>query len=114
MAETKAEIIINDLELRKITESIRKILPHIINPNTEEFYRKNVNGVSNCLALIGDYRNIIITLGNLIVSMCPSMEPKPTVFCVDWKYGGKNIFCGIIKNEIVRDACRSQVLNNGD
>ena len=117
MAETKEEIIINDLELHKITESRRKILPHIINSNTDEVHRKNVNCVRNFLVSIGHYRSIIITLVHLTVAMHPPMDPTSASSRVDWKYGEKNNLCTMIKMksfvihvEVNKGACITQEL----
>ena len=66
------------------------------------------------MALIGDYRSMIITLENLKFSMCPSINPVCIALHMDWKYGNKDECLFNNKNEIARDVCGRHVFNNGD
>ena len=87
---------------------------HIIKLNIDEGCCKKINGICYFLALIGDYRIMIITLGNFTVTMCSSMDPKSLALCIFWKYSeNTKVLCND-KNQFVRDTCGSLDLNNWD
>ena len=75
------------------------ILPNIFNTNMAKACHKNVNGMPIFFALIGDHRSTIITLGNLKVSMCPSINPTSIALCMDWKCGKRTSFYLMIKTK---------------
>ena len=66
------------------------------------------------MALIGDYRSMIITLENLQVSMHPSINPVSIALHMDWKHGNKDKHLFNNNNEIARDVCGRHIFNNGD
>ena len=57
---------------------------------------------------------MMTTSENLNVSMHPSMNPTSIALCIDWKYGNKDECIFNNNNEIARDVCGRNTLNNGD
>ena len=66
------------------------------------------------IALIVDYRSIIILLENVAVSMCPSMNPRTIALFIDWKHGNKNELLYDHTNKVVVDVNGNFICNNGD
>ena len=110
----EAEKIIKELEIQKVTHTRPIMLPSLLKKKTQTSCNSNLKMLREFIAMIGDYRSIIILLENVAVSMCPSINPRTIALFIDWKFGTKNEILHDHNNKAVVDVDGNVVLNNGD